>query len=157
MDKQPQDLRRRAEELSDQTAESWRPEPGDVLVGELVNIDVRATEYDPACPVLTIRMEDGGLIAVWAFYTVLRSELQKQDPQVGEWLAIRRLEDHPDRGYRRYGVIVGRDKPREFSWDRVNPNGGGVEPEDRARLLSDEDEPAEPAASLAGPDDNRTW
>ena len=113
MTAEAQDLRRRAEELRDEPAEAWIPEPGDVLVGELVDIDVRAAEHDPAVPVLTMRTDSDELVAVWAFYTVLRSELQKVSPQPGEWLGIRRLEDS-EKGYRRYGVIPYRDKPREF-------------------------------------------
>lgn len=139
MTAEAQDLRRRAEELRDEPAEAWIPEPGDVLVGELVDIDVRAAEHDPAVPVLTMRTDSDELVAVWAFYTVLRSELQKVSPQPGEWLGIRRLEDS-EKGYRRYGVIPYRDKPREFSWDRISTDGGDVAPEDRMKLLTPEKE-----------------
>ena len=139
MGNEAQDLRRRAEEMRDEPAEAWRPKPGDVLVGELVDIDVRATEHDPAVPVLTMRTDSGELVAVWAFHTVLRSELQKVSPQPGEWLAIRRLEDS-ERGYKRYRVIPDRDNPRVFSWDRISPDGGDVAPEDRVKLLTQEEE-----------------
>ena len=157
---EPQDLRRRAEELEDEPAESWRPKPGDVLVGEVVDIDMRATEYDPAVPVLTVRTDTGEFIAVWAFHKVLRGELKKVSPQPGECLAIRCLEDH-ENGYKQYRVIPDREKPRTFSWDAVSTDGGDVAPEDRVKLLTQEEE----TRKLLGteekdptkPDDDLPW
>ena len=161
MTTEAQDLRRRAEELQDEPAEAWRPEPGDVLVGELVDTDERATEYNPAVPVLTIRTDSDELFAVWAFYTVLRSELQKVSPQVGDWLAIRRLQDS-GKGYRRYRAIPDEDKkPREFPWDRISTDGGDVAPEDRVKLLTPKNETRKAVATEESnstePEDGLPW
>ena len=160
MTAEAQDLRRRAEELQDEPAEAWMPEPGDVLVGELVDTDERAHEYDPAVPVLTIRTDSGEPFAVWAFYTVLRSELQKVSPQPGDWLAIRRLQDS-EKGYKRYRVIPDRDKPREFPWGRISTDGGDVAPEDRVKLLTPKNETRKAVATEESdptePEDDLTW
>lgn len=131
----PTDLRRRAERLPDEPTESWRSKPGDVLVGIVREINVRATKHDAAVPVLTIENEDAGeLVEVWAFHTVLRNELAKKDVQIGDRLAIRRLADS-GQGYKRYAVILDRDKPRAFKWGAVPTNAGDVDPTDQHRLL----------------------
>jgi hypothetical protein len=147
------DLRRRLNELGDEPTTAWKPNPGDTLVGELVGVDLRATEYDPEVPVLTLRTETEGLMEVWAFHTVLRGELRKVEPQPGEWLAIRRLEDS-DRGYKRYRVIPDRERPREFQWGKVNTDGGDVAPEDRPELFLERDKPEKPASPLDDADDD---
>jgi hypothetical protein len=133
-----QDFRRRVNELSDEPATSWRPKPGDVLVGTLLDIDLRSTKFDESgrTPVLTIREDETGeLIECWALHTVLRGELAKRRPQVGERIAVRRLTDS-GQGYKRYKVLVDRDKPAAFSWDAVSTDAGDVAPEDRPKLMT---------------------
>lgn len=132
-----QDLRRRVEELEDEPATSWRPKPGDVLVGEVVDLDTRSTEFDPAVPVVTLHTDEGERVAVWAFHTVLRSELVKIRPELGDWLAVKRLPDS-DKGYKRYRVVPQKTKARAFAWDRVSVDGGDVAPEDRDEILHEE-------------------
>jgi len=129
-----QDLRARAEEYDDEPAESWRPKPGDVLVGELVEIETRSTEYDDTVPVLTLRDDNGRLHAFWAFHTVARGELAKVRPAIGDWLAIRRLADS-DKGYKRYKIIPDKPKARPFDWAAMSLDGGDVAPEHRDELL----------------------
>ena len=73
-----QDLRGRAEEWGDEPVEPWKSHPGDVLVGRIIEIDIRATEYDPRVPVVTVETDTGEVLAVWAFHTVLRNELKKK-------------------------------------------------------------------------------
>ena len=123
-----QDLRARAMSWNDEPEEAWRPEPGDVVVGVIRDIDERMTQYG-SCPVLVIEDEDQHkVVSVWAFHTVLRNELARHRPQVGERIAIRRLEDAESEAgrYKRYRVLMERDKPQTFDWGRVDPQGSDV-------------------------------
>ena len=138
MSTRAQDLRKEIDNLGDEPIPFWEPEPGDTLVGELVGVDTRSTAYDAAVPVLTVRTEGGGLVEVWALHKVLKGELLKHEPQPGEWLAVRRLQDS-SRGYKRYRVVPDRDRPAEFNWSGVSADGGDVDPKDHAELSQEEE------------------
>jgi hypothetical protein len=151
------DLRSRIDELSDAPVTSWRPEPGEVLVGTLLDIDVRDTKFEARVPVLTIRNDDNGeIVECWGLHTVLRSELSKKRPQPGERLAIRRLSDS-GQGYKRYKVIIDRDGPQAFDWAAVPTDAGDVAPEDRHKLIGQTGDvielPARKVDPLSGDDD----
>ena len=106
-----QELEQEAAGFHDEPAESWKPGIGDTVAGTVRSIDIRATEYDPAVPVLELERPEGGRTAVWAFHTVLRSELKRLGAQVGDEIAIRRLEDS-GKGYKRYRVFTPDEQSR---------------------------------------------
>lgn len=69
---------------------SWRPEPGDEVLGLLKALTRRTTEHSENYPVLTIAPLDGSTwIDVHAFHTVLWDEVEKQDPRVGDLVGVR--------------------------------------------------------------------
>jgi len=127
-----QDLRARAEAFSDEPENYWQPKPGDVLAGEVVSIERRASEHDPNVPVVLLDTGEDELVSVWCFWTVLRSEFVKLRPQPGDAIVVKRLADS-DRGYRRYRVFSDR-QPAEFSWGSVDPDAGDMDPVDRQRM-----------------------
>ena len=129
-----QELEQEALDYDDQPAEAWKPTAGDSVAGTIRLIDIRSTEYDPAVPVLELETAAGSRVAVWAFHTVLRSELKRLGAQVGDEIAIRRLEDS-GKGYKRYRVFTPKEEAREFSWDSVNLDGGDVAPADQEGLI----------------------
>ncbi len=131
-------MRQRAQDYDDRDVTAWRPGVGDVVAGTIIDLDTRATEYDPAVPVLTLETADG-LTDVWAFHTVLRSELQKLAPQRGQEIAIRRLADS-ERGYMRYRVFTDVEDAKPFAWGEVDVDGGDVDPEDRVSLFEQHDD-----------------
>ena len=130
-----QQLEQEASDYEDQPAESWQPSVGDSVAGTIRLIDIRETKYDPAVPVLELETGAGSWVAVWAFHTVLRSELKRLGAQVGDEIAIRRLEDSSKGLYARYRVFTPKEQAREFSWDSVSVDGGDVAPVDQAGLL----------------------
>jgi hypothetical protein len=69
-------------------ADAWRPDEGDVLTGEVVEI----TQYDGggygAYPICTVKTDDGEQLAAHAFHTVLRNELARLDAQPGMRISI---------------------------------------------------------------------
>ena len=129
-----QQIEREASDYDDQPAEPWKPSVGDSVAGTIRLIDSRSTEFDPAVPVIELETAAGSRIAVWAFHTVLRSELKRLGAQVGDEIAIRRLEDS-GKGYKRYRVFTPKEQAREFSWDTVSVDGGDVAPVDQEGLL----------------------
>jgi hypothetical protein len=132
----------------------WDPAPGDSIIGTLISVDPRTTQFATEVPVLTIRSDDGKLTEVWASHTVLRSELKKLKPKVGRPLAIKRLADPaPPAKYRRYKVFLEASDQPEFSWDDVPEEGSDV-PADSNVLALRERAPKPTTDPLASGDDD---
>ncbi len=78
------------EALDREFPEAWRPDPGDKLVGTLVDV----SEYDGgygAYPVLVIRGDDGAEHAWHAMHSVARGEVGRLQPRIGERLGVKYL------------------------------------------------------------------
>jgi hypothetical protein len=116
-------------ERLDTEAEAWRPKPGAKVIGEVIDVDTRTTEFG-VYPMITIRTDGGDEIAVHGFHTVLRNELAKRPPRLGERLGIKYLGKH-DKGYENYRVVFEQATPPD--WNRIaveavaNVVGEGVE------------------------------
>jgi len=95
---------------------SWRPEPGDELLGRFIRIDTRPTAQSQAERVAVIETEDGEHVGAWLFYRVLGMEWDASEPKPGEMVMLERLDDgkrKKDGGaYRRYRVTV--DRPGDW-------------------------------------------
>jgi hypothetical protein len=78
------------EERLDTFPEAWRPEtPGEKLIGELTDVDMRESEYGEPYPILTVLSEEDGQEKAWhAFHTMARNEVAKKKPQIGERVGI---------------------------------------------------------------------
>jgi hypothetical protein len=100
---------RNLETRLDSSAEAWKPSPGEKLIGVVVDVDSRTTEYGTYV-VLTLRQENGDERAVHAFHTVLKREFAKRPPRLGEELGIKYL-GKSDKGYEAYRIV----------WDEVVP------------------------------------
>jgi len=116
----------RARAYDDQPEPGWRPQPGDVVAGTVIDVDVRTATYrDQAreVPVVVLEQPDGSRIAVWALHTVLLQELARLRPRIGEELAIRRLDD-AEQGYKRYRVFAARqDDTAGIDWAAIETAG----------------------------------
>jgi len=87
--------------------ESWKPKPGDTLIGTLLEITERESEYG-VYPLLIIETEDGDEVAVHGFHTVLKNELGRQAPVVGDQIGIIYHGKDEDRKYEKYRVVLDR-------------------------------------------------
>jgi hypothetical protein len=108
------------DKLDTEFAAASRPESGDKLIGKVVEIGERLGYNDEPYPIITVQPEHGEPLAVHAFHTVLRNELARQRPQIGEMVGIKyegQFATETGRGrYHRYRVHV--DRPQQaFSWD----------------------------------------
>lgn len=90
--------------------ESWRPKPGDKLVGRLVRYHKATGRFGPCWTAVLEREPDGAPLAVWLQHAVLVDRFKSLQPKVGERVAIKRLPD-ASKGYACYAVIV--DRPDE--------------------------------------------
>jgi hypothetical protein len=114
-------------------AEAWRPDPGDKLVGEIVELGARAGYDDELYPIVTIRQDNGVELAAHCFHTVLRNELAKLKPQVGQRIAVKyEGEVATANGRSRYhSYRVATDRAPVFSWTAFGEAAGESEPDDQ--------------------------
>jgi hypothetical protein len=105
----------------DSFADAWRPQAGDKLVGIVVDLDLRSSQFDEEpYPIVTVRVSElgsteqggrpippGSERSFHAFHTVARNEVARQQPALGQTVGIASHGRH-DRGYERYRVIVER-------------------------------------------------
>jgi hypothetical protein len=78
------------EERLDSFPEAWKPDaPGEKLIGELTDVDLRESEYGDPYPILTVLSEADGKEWAWhAFHTMARNAVAKKKPQIGERVGI---------------------------------------------------------------------
>ncbi|HXF37595.1 MAG TPA: hypothetical protein VNO17_10520 [Actinomycetota bacterium] len=123
--------------------EPWRPEPGDKLVGTIIELGERASEYGGSYPLVTVMTDDGREVVWHAFHTVARSELARQRPEVGDRIAAKYWGRDEDRGYERYRVLVEHRRPAPSAapdWEKVAEEaeaelGEGLMPPEEAEGL----------------------
>jgi hypothetical protein len=104
---------RSLEERLDSAATGWKPNPGDRLVGTVLDLDTRDGEYGEY-PIVTIQTDLGDEIAIHGFHTVLRREFAKRQPQVGERIGVKYL-GKSDRGYESYRIVWENVVPPDWS------------------------------------------
>jgi hypothetical protein len=68
--------------------EGWRPEAGDYVLGTVVAVDTREGDYGPY-PYVEIEKADGSIVGVHGFHTVLKNELARTKPEVGDTLGVK--------------------------------------------------------------------
>lgn len=66
---------------------AWKPEPGETLVGVLRERRTADTDDGPV-GVLELERQDGSRLSVWLSRYVLREEIDRHDPTIGDALAI---------------------------------------------------------------------
>lgn len=67
-------------------AAGWKPKAGDRVEGRITSLDIRHGEYEPY-PIVTITNGEEA-VAIHAFHTVLKNELSKRRPQIGDRLIV---------------------------------------------------------------------
>ena len=101
--------------------EPWKPKPGDKLVGVVVDLDERDSQYgDSSYPIVTVQPDDGTETAFHAFHTVARNELAKQRPQIGDRIGIAYHGMPEGKSYESYRIVVEHADPQanRIDWDK---------------------------------------
>lgn len=118
------DLDKELDEWRDIQPESWKPQPGDKIVGEVLRYDQAGSQYGP-CWLVVLKIaangDHGDLAAVWLSHKVLLERFRALRPKPGERVAIKRLTDGEGShgNYARYAVIVDRPGDGAPDWDSV--------------------------------------
>lgn len=107
--------------------ESWRPRPGDRIIGKLIRYDRGESNYGPRwIAVLHVDPSNeyphGYLCGVWLSHAVLVAKFKELRPKPGERVGVRRLEDSA-KGYAMYRVVVEGRGPAIPEWDGLGDNG----------------------------------
>lgn len=121
------------EDRLDSYAEAWRPKAGEKIVGEVIDVDSRTTEYG-TYPIVTLRTDEGTELAIHGFHTVLKSEFSKARPEVGDRIGVKYLGKHEPR-YESYRVVRERAHGAALDWDAI---GAQAEQEGAAEAASDD-------------------
>jgi len=69
-------------------AEAWRPQAGELIEGDVVEITTRDGGEYGSYVIVTLDLEGGERRALHAFHTVLANELARLAPQVGDRIAV---------------------------------------------------------------------
>jgi hypothetical protein len=101
--------------------QGWRPQPGDSLVGTLIDVEERESDYGGVYPMLIIETDDGDEVAVHCFHTVLKNEVARQKPASGDRIGIRYKGRVGDAKYESYRVVVEKANGETVApdWDRM--------------------------------------
>jgi hypothetical protein len=124
-------------------AAGWKPKQGDRVEGRIVSLDTRQGEYEPY-PVVTVESEDGTATAIHAFHDVLRGELAKRRPQVGDRLIVTyfgRKTGNSGTSYNAYAVETPDRPPPPFRWDAFGEADSEQESADEPESEADDDVP----------------
>lgn len=89
-------------------APAWRPdkEDTDTLIGVVTDIQMASSDYEPY-PLVVIRRDDGSEVAVHAFHTVLKNELLRHKPNIGERVGIKYLGEQPTKPGSKFKSFIG--------------------------------------------------
>lgn len=105
--------------LNSESAPGWRPEPGEQLVGTIVEIGTAHGDYGEY-PLLVVERTDGTDVSVHAFHTVLKSELASKRPTEGDVIGIKYLGIPAGKKYESYKVVLERNtRPADTDWDAI--------------------------------------
>jgi hypothetical protein len=81
-------------EMNLEQAEGWKPEVGDVVVGTVVDLARQRSEYTgDLYPIITVQRDDGTLVAIHCFHTVLRNRMIELQPQIGETIGVKYISE----------------------------------------------------------------
>ena len=100
-------------------ADAWKPDPGELIEGVVVEITTRDGEYG-SYPIVTLELVDGERRAIHAFHSVLRNELARIAPQTGSRIAVLykgkvTRSDGPD--FHSYRVKAVGGESKAFDWN----------------------------------------
>lgn len=131
--------RRSLEERLENPAEAWRPDPGEKLIGTIVDLDERESAFDEQpYPIVTVLTSQGNEHAFHGFHTVPRRELARLRPRVGERIGVAYHGRH-SRGYEHYTIRLDRD-PTAPDWERIGAAAGETTDEDTVDEQQEEED-----------------
>lgn len=115
----------------------WRPKDGDEVRGILRAIDKGWSDWGSNWyPILTIEQDDGKLVAIHCFHSVLLSRVKSLRPLPGEYVGVKYHGTEPTNDKKRTVAL--------YSFDVSRPDGDSADP-----YAAFPDEPREPSDAEA--------
>lgn len=100
--------------------EAWMAEPGETLIGTIVDLQDRTSKFG-AYPAITVRKDDGEELTFHAFRSVAKSELAKVRPVVGDRIGILYIGPQPGIDYHLYKIRLDRvNSAAALDWDKYD-------------------------------------
>jgi hypothetical protein len=132
------------EDRLEHDVEGWRPEEGESLTGKVVSVDTRPSDYGDDYPLVEVERENGEVVAVHGFHSVLKRELARLRPAPGDTIGIKYFGKAQGRNqtYEKYRVIVERASGQVQSpdWDGMKAQADAeIEPGDAQATDTSED------------------
>lgn len=125
--------------------EAWKPDAGTTITGAVVEVKMIDPSGQGPYPCVTLQSADGQQRAIHAFHSVLRRELARNAPKVGDEITITYHGERAGGAYGKYhSYQVRGGQGREFNWDAELP------PEER-QAQATADVPIAPAPIPAQP------
>jgi DNA polymerase III epsilon subunit-like protein len=123
----------------------WVPTDGEVLTGRIVALDFATSSQDGQLyPLVVVQKADGDEVTVHGHHRVLKEELAKRAPRIGDELTITYLgEVTPDKGGRAYKAYRVEGGSNPFTWNLFR------DPDDQLPAEHATGRPAEPTPSAA--------
>lgn len=106
---------------------SWKPQPGDTITGRIEDISEHDAGYG-RYPILELATGTG-TVAVHAFHDVLKAELARLAPEIGDTVTIAYKVKHLERGYHQYRVRDGDGRGRGINWSHYGDATGTEAPQ----------------------------
>lgn len=103
------------DEITEDQGDAWMPADDDEMPegiqGKVINVSTVETDQKyggGSVPLLEIQEKDGHIWSVRGYHTVLRNQIEKNNPQVGDTIAIKYLgtkeNKKGDNSYENYGI-----------------------------------------------------
>ncbi len=89
----------------DRERATWRPEPGDQIAGTVLSVEMNTSEYGDY-PVIELDVPAGPIVAVHAFHTVLRNQIDRAGCERGDFFASRYEGRVGDKDMASYRTII---------------------------------------------------
>lgn len=119
--------------------EGWRPEVGDVVIGEIDEVTTGNGDFGEY-PLLIIEKGDGSYVAVHAFHSVLKNELNSLAPSVGDTIGVKYLGPTEPKGGLKKGMSA--YESYRVRLDRKSPAGSSVPTPPRAQSIPESERAA---------------
>lgn len=124
---------------------TWEPKEGAVITGKVIRIQPNAkTQYGPRAVYTLLDERNGEKTAVFASQTVLRNELERLAPRIGEIVSIRCLGDvakQSGNGTYKSFVVKVAGRPAEASQQQQAQAAGAKKASSAKPAASDDEVP----------------
>jgi len=124
-------------------ATAWKPDPDGLLIGEVVELSERDGGFG-SYPIITVKQDDGELLAFHAYHTVAASQLAAARPAIGARIGIRykgKIDGGGTHGsYHGYRIVTDHPAGTSIDWSKYGEAAEQPADQGPARPATDDDD-----------------